>query len=71
MLYSLLTNSGVEILGGMLFFISAIFIIKDKLLCERESNAGQSFSILYRITNKETCLSDFFIITYNILGKQG
>jgi MFS family permease len=38
MLYSLLTNSGVEIMGGILFFICAIFILKDKLLCEKECN---------------------------------
>ena len=37
MLYSLLTNSGVEVLGGILFFVSAIFILKDKLICEKES----------------------------------
>ena len=37
MLYSLLTNSGVEVIGGLLFFVSAIFLIKDKLLCEQAS----------------------------------
>jgi len=37
MLYSLLTNSGVELIGGVLFFVTAIFIIKDKLSCEQHS----------------------------------
>merc|ERR1719312_126051 len=35
MLYSLLLNSGVEVIGGVLFFLTAIFIIKDKLTCEQ------------------------------------
>jgi len=35
MLYSLLLNSGVEILGGLFFLLTAIFIIRDKLACEQ------------------------------------
>lgn len=35
MQYSLLTNTGVEVLGGLLFFLTAVFIVKDKLLCEK------------------------------------
>merc|ERR1712110_967405 len=34
LLYSLMTNIGVEFVGGILFFITAIYIVKDKLLCE-------------------------------------
>merc|ERR1719234_2644064 len=33
-LYSLLTNCGVEVIGGILFFITAIYIVRDKLNCE-------------------------------------
>jgi hypothetical protein len=40
MQYSLLTNTGVEVLGGILFFLTAIFIIKDKLLCEKAAAGG-------------------------------
>ena len=41
MQYSLFTNFGVEIIGGVLFFITAIFIVRDKLKCENAS-AGES-----------------------------
>ena len=34
LLFSLITNIGVEFIGGILFFITAIYIVKDKLLCE-------------------------------------
>ena len=34
LLYSLITNIGVEFIGGIFFFITAIYIVKDKLLCE-------------------------------------
>jgi len=37
MMYSLLTNSGVQVLGAILFFLSAMFIIRDKRKCDRES----------------------------------
>merc|ERR1712240_531536 len=37
MQYSLFTNFGVEIIGGVLFFITAIFIVRDKLKCENAS----------------------------------
>ena len=40
MQYSLFTNFGVEIIGGVLFFITAIFIVRDKLKCENAS-AGE------------------------------
>lgn len=32
--YSLFTNCGVEVVGGVLFLITAIYIAKDKLACE-------------------------------------
>jgi len=35
--YSLFTNFGVEIIGGILFFITAIYIVRDKLACENAS----------------------------------
>jgi len=35
--YSLFTNCGVEIIGGILFFITAIYIVRDKLACENAS----------------------------------
>lgn len=38
--YSLFTNFGVEIIGGILFFITAIYIVRDKLACENAS-AGE------------------------------
>jgi len=37
MLYSLLSNSGVELVGGFLFLLTAAFIVKDKLRCEQAS----------------------------------
>ena len=37
MQYSLFTNFGVEIIGGILFFITAIYIVRDKLACENAS----------------------------------
>jgi len=37
MLYSLLTNCGVELLGGLLFLLTAGFIIKDKMRCEQSA----------------------------------
>ena len=44
--YSLFTNFGVEIIGGILFFITAIYIVRDKLACEN-SSAGEIHSILF------------------------
>lgn len=32
--YSLFSNSGVELVGGFLFLLTAVFIVKDKLTCE-------------------------------------
>jgi len=32
--YSLFSNSGVEIFGGLLFLLTAVFIVRDKLACE-------------------------------------
>ena len=46
MLYSLLTNSGVEVIGGLLFFVSAIFLIKDKLQCEQASMGKREVLLL-------------------------
>ena len=37
MQYSLFTNFGVELIGGALFFITAIYIVRDKLACENAS----------------------------------
>ena len=39
--YSLFTNCGVEIIGGILFFITAIYIVRDKLACENAA-AGEN-----------------------------
>jgi len=41
MLYSLLLNSGVELLGGLLFFLTALFIMRDKLACEQAALASR------------------------------
>ena len=35
MQYSLLINNVVEVLGGFLFLLTAVYIIKDKLRCDR------------------------------------
>jgi len=35
LLYSLLTNCGVEVIGGILFLITAVYIVRDKLQCEK------------------------------------
>lgn len=35
MQYSLFTNSIVEVIGGIFFIITAIYIIKDKTKCDR------------------------------------
>ena len=43
LLYSLITNIGVEFVGGILFFITAIYIVKDKLLCETAAAGEISF----------------------------
>merc|ERR1712223_1339543 len=32
--YSFFSNSGVEVVGGVLFLLTAIFIVRDKLACE-------------------------------------
>lgn len=32
--YSLFSNCGVEVVGGILFLITAVYIVKDKLACE-------------------------------------
>jgi len=41
LLYSLITNIGVEFIGGILFFITAIYIVKDKLLCEAAASEAK------------------------------
>ena len=43
LLYSLMTNIGVEFIGGIFFFITAIYIVKDKLLCEAASSGMLCF----------------------------
>ena len=35
MQYSLLINNVVEVLGGVLFLVTAVYIIRDKLKCDR------------------------------------
>merc|ERR1719376_1057044 len=37
--YSLFTNCGVEVVGGVLFLITAIYIVRDKLACENSAAA--------------------------------
>ena len=44
LLYSLLTNCGVELMGAILFFITAIYIVKDKLRCEQAAAGNVSLS---------------------------
>ena len=40
--YSFFTNSGVEVLGGILFLASAIFIVRDRLACEKAEKAAEN-----------------------------
>ena len=40
MQYSLFTNCGVELLGGVLFLITAIYIVRDKLACESAASGN-------------------------------
>merc|ERR1719219_2819522 len=67
LLYSLMTNIGVEFVGGVFFFITAIYIVKDKLLCEAASseakrlhNDGSGVRLMMTPTNysPEDSLSD-------------
>lgn len=46
MQYSLLINNVVEVLGGFLFLLTAVYIIKDKLRCDRYV-AGKRKNVLY------------------------
>eukprot|EP00092_Neocalanus_flemingeri_P019181 GFUD01020780.1.p1 GENE.GFUD01020780.1~~GFUD01020780.1.p1 ORF type:complete len:603 (-),score=148.71 GFUD01020780.1:601-2409(-) len=39
--YSLFSNCGVEVVGGILFLITAIYIAKDKLACENASSESK------------------------------
>jgi len=39
--YSLFSNCGVEVVGGVLFLITAIYIAKDKLACENSVSASK------------------------------
>ena len=32
--YSFFSNSGVEVLGGVLFLLTAVWIVRDKMACE-------------------------------------
>lgn len=41
MQYSLFTNCGVELLGGVLFLITAIYIVRDKLACESAASESR------------------------------
>ena len=38
--YSLFSNCGVEVVGGILFLITAIYIARDKLACENASSGN-------------------------------
>ena len=40
--YSLFSNCGVEVVGGILFLITAIYIAKDKLACENSVSGKNS-----------------------------
>ena len=46
LLYSLITNIGVEFIGGILFFITAIYIVRDKLNCESTVASAGKLSII-------------------------
>ena len=52
MQYSLLTNTGVEVLGGILFFLTAIFILKDKLQCEKAAAGTAIYLFFSRLRTK-------------------
>ena len=43
--YSFFSNSAVEVIGGFLFLITAIFIVRDKLACEL-AVSGEHLSLL-------------------------
>ena len=48
--YSFFTNSGVEVLGGILFLVGAIFIVRDRRACEEATkDAEKSASELYEL----------------------
>ena len=48
--YSFFTNSGVEVLGGILFLVGAIFIVRDRRACEEATKeAEKSASELYEL----------------------
>jgi len=39
--YSLFTNCGVEVVGGILFLVTALYIVRDKLACENAASESQ------------------------------
>ena len=39
--YSFFTNSGVEVLGGVLFLLGAIFIVRDRRACEKAAEGAK------------------------------
>jgi len=41
--YSLFSNCGVEVVGGILFLITAIYIAKDKLACENSVSESKHY----------------------------
>ena len=48
--YSFFTNSGVEVLGGVLFLVGAIFIVRDRWACEKAAEeAEKSAAKLYEL----------------------
>jgi len=62
--YSFFSNSGVEVIGGFLFLITAIFIVRDKLACElavseiKFENEQASRPMLKPTANLEMLASD-------------
>ena len=48
--YSFFTNAGVEVLGGVLFLVGAIFIVRDRRACEKAAEeAEKSAAKLYEL----------------------
>ena len=43
--YSFFSNSGVEVLGGILFLASAIFIVNDRLACEKATEQSKGINL--------------------------
>jgi len=68
LLYSLLTNCGVEVIGGILFLITAIYIVRDKLQCEKAAAGQDDPASLVLIHNRGSVslpISRSIVETYN------